>query len=186
MPYPCGVMRNRPASLRFPSPVLRRFTLSVVAAASLILFGCQVGVSSGGSVVGSKPQFRMKSLDGRVVGPGDFPGKVVVVDFWATWCGPCHLQAEFLESLQQEYKGKSLQILGANVGEGEDTVRRFLKARAIPYPVLMDPEDKISGPLGINALPTVMIVDKKGKVTYFQAGITDLGTLRRLIRQAGA
>jgi thiol-disulfide isomerase/thioredoxin len=136
-------------------------------------------------VVGSKPVFRLKTTDGRALGPGDFPGKVVLVDFWATWCGPCHFQAEILEGLQDEYKGKPLQILGANVGEPEETVRRFLKAKTFPYPVLMDPEDKISGTLGINALPTLMVVDKRGKVTFFSAGITDGDSLRRILRQAG-
>jgi thiol-disulfide isomerase/thioredoxin len=111
---------------------------------------------------------------------------VVVVDFWATWCGPCHLQAQILEPVYRDFKGRGVQFLAANVGEEPDTVKSFLKKKPFPYPVLLDPSDSVATTLGVLALPTLMVVDKKGRVAYFEAGIADGDTLRALIKKAGA
>jgi thiol-disulfide isomerase/thioredoxin len=127
----------------------------------------------------------MQTLEGRPIGPKNFPGQVVIVDFWATWCGPCHVQQRILEDVYKDYHGKGVQFLAANVGEELDTVRGFLKGKPIPFTVVMDPHD-VAGQLGINALPTLMVIDKKGKLTFFEAGLTDGDTIRRLLRQAGA
>ena len=168
------------------SPLSRRSSILLSAAAfSLLLFGCREGASAGGGV-GSKPQFRLKTLDGRTLGPGDFPGQVVLVDFWATWCGPCQIQARILESLHGDFKAKGVQFLATNVGEDEDTVKGFLQKKPFPYPVLLDPDDTVSSDLGVFALPTLMIVDKKGKISYIQPGVADGPTLRQMLKKAGA
>jgi thiol-disulfide isomerase/thioredoxin len=162
---------------------------------SVMTFGCREGdtasggggnMGGGGATVGSKPEFRLKSLDGRTIGPRDFAGQVVLVDFWATWCGPCQIQARILEAMVGDYKGKGVQFLAANVGEDEATVKSFLKAKPFRYPVLLDPDDEVSSNLGVYALPTLMIVDKKGKISYIQPGIADAPTLRKVLREAGA
>ena len=163
-----------------------------VLALSLLIFGCREGASAGRAPAGSRPAdaakaaFRAATLDGRKLGPMDFPGKVVVVDFWATWCGPCHIQARILEPLHRELHGRGVQFLAANIGEDLGTVRAFVKDRPFPYPVLVDPDDQLMGELGIIALPTLLVVDKSGKVAYFQAGLVDADRLRKVIREAGA
>ncbi len=129
--------------------------------------------------------FRLKAVDGRTLGPKDFRGQVVVVDFWATWCMPCHLQAQILAPLHREYKDKGVQFLAANAGEDEATVRSFLKRKPFPYPVLLDPEDRVSTQLGILSLPTLLVIDRTGKVSYFDAGVMDAPTLRKILKQAG-
>ena len=154
---------------------------------SVLLFSCRDGnTASGEATVGSRPEFRLKSLDGRSLGPRDFPGQVVVVDFWATWCGPCQIQTRILESMVGDYKGKGVQFLAANVGEDEATVKSFLQKTPFPYPVLLDPDDSVSNNLGVYALPTLMIVDKKGKISYIQPGVADAPTLRKVLKDAGA
>jgi thiol-disulfide isomerase/thioredoxin len=160
--------------------------LVLAAFVSVMLFGCREGATAGGDVVGSKPEFRLKTLDGRTLGPRDFPGQVVLVDFWATWCGPCQVQARILDALHGDYKGKGVQFLAANVGEDEATVKGFLQDRPFPYPVLLDPEDTVSSHFGVYALPTLMIVDKKGKISFLQSGVADGPTVRRILRAAGA
>jgi thiol-disulfide isomerase/thioredoxin len=125
-------------------------------------------------------------VDGRALGPKDFGGQVVVVDFWAAWCMPCRLQAEILEPVYRDYKGRGVQFLAANVGEEQDTVKQFLKNKPFPYPVLLDPEQAVATDLGVLALSTLLVIDKRGKVSYFQSGIADGDTLRQLIKQAGA
>src|SRR6185436_4022327 len=164
----------------------RRSVLMLATLFSLLLFGCKDAVEgSKGAGVGSKPDFRLKTLDGRKIGPVDFPAQVVVVDFWATWCGPCHLQARILDSIYRDLEGKGVQFLAANVGEEEAAVRSFVKDKPFPYPVLLDTETTVSGNLGVYALPTLMVVDKKGKIAYLQSGVIDGPTLRKLLKNAG-
>jgi cytochrome c biogenesis protein CcmG/thiol:disulfide interchange protein DsbE len=159
----------------------RRPTFLAAAVASLLLLSCGGatavdGATGGAPKIGSKVDFQFK----------DFRGQVVVVDFWATWCGPCHLQAQILEPVYRDFKGRGVQFLAANVGEEPDTVKGFLKKKPFPYPVLLDPNDSVATTLGVLALPTLLVVDKKGRVSYFEAGIADGDTLRALIKKAGA
>ncbi|HXO19857.1 MAG TPA: TlpA disulfide reductase family protein [Thermoanaerobaculia bacterium] len=166
-----------------------RPALTVAFVSSLLLFGCRDGASAGdppsaSHVAGTKAAFRLQTLEGRPLGPKDFPGQVVLVDFWATWCGPCHLQARILEDVYREYRGRGVQFLAADVGEEREVVRKFLQSAPIPYTVLLDPQN-VADSLGINALPTLMVVDKKGRVSYFEPGISDGDTIRKLLKEAG-
>lgn len=152
---------------------------------SLLLLSCRDGVTASGKPATSDLGFRLKTVDGRKIGPRDYDGQVVVVDFWATWCIPCRVQAQILEPIHRDYKNKGVQFLAANVGEDEPTVRSFLKGKPFPYPVLLDPEDKVSSRLGVVGLPTLMVIDKKGEVTFFQTGVADGATIRKVLKQAG-
>src|SRR5262245_56649306 len=164
----------------------RRAVLVAAAVASFVLLSCQEGATAGGLKAGSKIDFQLKTIDGRALGPKDFPGQVVVVDFWATWCGPCHLQAEILEPIYHDLKGRGVQFLAANVGEEPETVKSFLKTRPFPYPVLLDPKYSVASNLGVYALPTLLVVDTKGRVAFFQSGLADGDSLRHIIKKAGA
>jgi cytochrome c biogenesis protein CcmG/thiol:disulfide interchange protein DsbE len=166
----------------------RRAVLAA-AFASLLFLSCQEGSTAAagtGRAADPKTSFQLKTVDGRSLGPKSFRGQVVVVDFWATWCMPCRLQAQILEPVYRDYKGRGVQFLAANVGEEAEQVKQFLKSKPFPYPVLLDPSESVSGNLGVSALPTLLVIDKKGKISYFQAGIADGETLRALIKKAGA
>jgi thiol-disulfide isomerase/thioredoxin len=156
-----------------------------VAAAALLLLSCADGSSAARPAAASKADFRLKTLDGRSLGPKDFGGQVVVVDFWATWCLPCRFQAQILEPVYRDYKGRGVQFLAVDVGEDADTVKKFLKTNPFPYPVLLDPEQTVATQLGVLALPTLMVVDKKGKVAYFASSVIDGDSLRKILKQAG-
>ncbi|MFL6263266.1 MAG: TlpA family protein disulfide reductase [Thermoanaerobaculia bacterium] len=170
----------------------RRPVLAAAAFISLLLLSCQDGSSAGKGEIGKPPapgtkvDFQLPSVDGRKLGPRSFPGQVVVVDFWATWCLPCRLQAQILEPIYRDYKGRGVQFLAANVGETPEEVKKFLKETPFPYPVLLDSDQAAATKLGVFALPTLLVIDKKGQVSYLQSGIADGDTLRQLIKKAGS
>ena len=131
--------------------------------------------------------FRLPVLDGDgELGPPDFEGKVVVVDFWATWCGPCHKQADELAKVHADYSEDDVQFLAVDLGEDEETVRAFVENDPFPYPVLLDPEEDLMFELGILGLPTLMIVNREGEVSYFKPGVLYEDALREEIAAAGA
>ena len=132
------------------------------------------------------PDFRLASLDGGTIGPQDYQGDVVLVELWATWCGPCRLQARFLEELHQELDGNGVHFLAVSVGEDEETVREFIEDTPFPYPVLLDPEDTLGQRYQIYGLPTVMIIDRQGNVSFLETGISDTARLKVALEAAGA
>ena len=127
---------------------------------------------------------RLPSLDGRTLGPPDFAGKVVVIDFWATWCGPCKLQAQMFEKAHEEHTGGGVEFMAINVGEDEETVRKYVEKKPFPYSVLLDPDEQLMSRYQIYGLPTVMVVDREGRVSFMRTGVTDVPTLRREIAKA--
>ena len=135
---------------------------------------------------GRRAAFRLPNLEGRQVSPADFRGKVIVADFWATWCAPCFLQAEILHKAALQYPKKDVQFLAIDVGEDEKTVRAFTAKRPFPYPVLLDEEEKVSGELKVAGFPTLLILNRKGEVSYLRAGIVPERRLRDLLAAAGA
>ncbi len=132
------------------------------------------------------PDFRFASLDGQAIGPRDYSGEVVLVELWATWCGPCRLQAKYLEQLHEELEGQGVRFLAISVGEDEATVREYVERKPFPYPVLLDPEDSLGQRYQIIGLPTVMIVDRQGAVSFLETGVSDAKRLRQALRAAGA
>lgn len=131
-------------------------------------------------------EFSLTALGGGEVALSDYRGKVVLLDFWATWCKPCHEQARILAPLYQELAGDGVVFLAIDSGEDEATVRRFVERNPFPYPVLLDEDDSVGLGLDILALPTVVVVDRAGRVVYMNTGIADAETLRRELARAGA
>ncbi|MEM8964707.1 MAG: TlpA disulfide reductase family protein [Acidobacteriota bacterium] len=132
------------------------------------------------------PDFRIPTLDSGLLGPPDFPKQVVVVEFWATWCGPCFTQADYLKEINERWADRGVQILAVNVGESEGKVRNFVTDSPFPYPVLLDTDETIFGRFGVNGLPTVMVVDTQGAISYLHVGLTGVDRLEEEIIAAGA
>ncbi len=112
--------------------------------------------------------FTLKDLSGRTVRMADFAGKVVLLDFWATWCGPCINEIPHLEALQKKYSNKGLVVLGMNTESDHIKVKSFADER-ISYLVVMDAE-KLSKEYGVQGLPTKIYIDAKGKIRYRDLG----------------
>ena len=117
------------------------------------------------------PRFAARDLDGRDVSLAAFRGKVVLVNFWATWCGPCRAEIPDLVALQEKYKD-TLQVIGISEDEaGVDVVKRFAAEHRVNYPVvMMTPEIEKLFP-GIGALPTSFMVDRESRVVQKHVGM---------------
>ncbi len=165
-----------PTTPKRPLPVLA--CLALLAAAGLLHCGNDSPTAPGPS------DLRLPSLAGDEIGTADYRGKVVVVDFWATWCLPCHEQARVLKILHGELSPDEVQFLAVDVGEPEEVVRAFVEKRPFPYPVLLDPANTVADKLQILALPTLMILDREGQVAFVRPGITPENELRDAIQKA--
>jgi thiol-disulfide isomerase/thioredoxin len=117
------------------------------------------------------PQFTAKDLDGKELSLEGVKGKVVLLNFWASWCGPCRAEIPSLIQLQEHYKGQ-LQIFGMVVDDDdEDEIRSLVKDKSINYPVAMASREVRIAYGGIAALPTVFVINTEGKVVQKHVGL---------------
>jgi len=118
------------------------------------------------------PDFSAKSTDGAVHTLSDLKGKVVLLDFWASWCGPCRQELPFLSELYKARHDTSLVILAVNVdteAKARDAFVRSIRPR-LPFPVIADAKGEIPGKYEIPGMPTVVFIDRAGKVRYVHSG----------------
>jgi len=110
------------------------------------------------------PDFTFKSIDGKEISLSDYKGKVIIVNFWATWCGPCIHEMPSLEKLSQNYKEKGLQVLGLTVQSNANLIPKKITQTGVKYPVLLNAE-KAVGLFGyFNTLPQTFIINREGKI----------------------
>ena len=119
------------------------------------------------------PEFAVKGMDGNAVSLAAARGKVVLLNFWATWCGPCRMEVPDLVELQKKYQDR-LQVIGLVVDDAdEDAVRKFAKRYGINYPVAMATDEMRFQFGGVPALPTSFIIDARGRVVQKHIGLRD-------------
>src|SRR5713101_4410722 len=119
------------------------------------------------------PDFKLTSLDGKPVTLADSHGKVILLNFWATWCGPCRAEIPDLVELQNKYKDR-LQILGLVVDDGDqDAIKEFVEKFGINYPVALATNDIRMQYGGIAALPTSFVLDAEGRIVQKHEGLRD-------------
>ena len=110
------------------------------------------------------PDFTLPGPDGRKLSLKDYRGKVVFLNFWATWCESCREEMPSMERLYQEFKGKGLEIVAVNVKDKRPDALAFVKELKLNYPVLMDPEGEVGLLYGAFGLPVTYLIDRKGVV----------------------
>ena len=105
-------------------------------------------------------------------------GKVVFLNFWATWCGPCRSEMPSMEALYSRYREKGLEILAVNCGEEKEQVLAFMTNNGLSFPAALDSDGKVSGNYGIQAIPTSFIIDREGKIIARLVGSIDWDTAK--------
>lgn len=120
------------------------------------------------------PAWKLQDLEGHTVSSDDFKGKVVILDFWATWCGPCQAEIPGLIDLQKSYQQQGLVVVGISLDEGgAEVVKPFVKKFGINYPVLVG-DDKVQQAFGgIDAIPVTLVIDRQGRIVKRHLGLTE-------------
>lgn len=167
---------------------MRKFPL-IAFLLILLTTACTVAVTSAGETgtgVGSRaPAFELESLSGGMLGLDDFRGEVILINFWATWCGPCRLE---MPAIQQRYEDTDLVVLAVNFDEPRDQVQDYIDELSLSFPVLLDPGGAIQLLYQIRGYPTTYFVDEEGIIQIVHIGfmadeqldgyMSDMGLLR--------
>ncbi len=154
--------------------ILSRLTLSRVKGLVLStgLFAAFVAGSAGASVKlqESAPDFTLKSLEGPNLRLEEYRGQVVLINFWASWCGPCRQEMPILDRLHQRYEDTGFAVLGVNV-EGEVApAKKIVDKTNVTFPVLIDEGQSVSELYELEAMPSTVVVDRDGVVRYVHRG----------------
>jgi peroxiredoxin len=146
-------------------------TLRVLLA---LVLSAAAGLASAVTAVGSPaPDFTLRVLDGPNLRLQEQRGKVVLVNFWATWCGPCRKEMPHLNRIADKYRSSGLVMLGINV---DDDVRNAADVAAklgVKFPVLLDTDKKVSKLYDLNSMPSTLVIDRSGRVRYLHRGYQD-------------
>jgi thiol-disulfide isomerase/thioredoxin len=132
------------------------------------------------------PQWSAPALDGGApVSLAAARGKVVVLDFWASWCAPCRTALPLLDGLRREFPPDSFTVLAVNVDREPEAARRFLARLPVGYPSATDPEGRIPASFGLETMPTSYLIDRQGVIRYVHRGFQrgDVATLRARIAE---
>ena len=146
----------------------------------MILLAVSVGVTQP-----KAPNFILKTAAGQTVELSKLLGKVVVVNFWATWCGPCRAEIPGMQEVYDKYKGKGLEIVGISLDrDGWDVVTPYVKRMKVTYPMVVGNEALTQAYGGIDAIPTTFIVGKDGSVVKKHIGYMSKEDFEKAIKAA--
>ena len=124
----------------------------------------------------SAPAFTLKDPAGETVKLADYSGKILLINFWATWCIPCVKEMPEFQKLNESLKGEKFAFLGIDVMDSKARVDRFLKTKNISLPIAMDKRGEIYPKYGVKNFPTTVIIGKNGKVLGRMIGIREWAT----------
>ncbi len=145
-------------------------TTSVRLSTLGVVIGCLLLTPAWGGDGEPAPNFTLNDADGNAVSLGDLKGRVVMINFWASWCGPCRQEMPLLEQIHRKYEPLGFTLLGVNVEENSADGQAFLRDRPVSFPVLYDPENGVSQLYDVVAMPSTVLIDRQGNVRYLHHG----------------
>jgi peroxiredoxin len=160
-------------------------TLALVSLAAL-LFNSSISLAAETNLVANvklAPAWELTDLEGKTVHSADFKGKVVVLDFWATWCPPCRAEIPDFIVLENKYSDKGLAVIGVSVDQASlKTVKAFAEKNGINYPVVLADNKIVDAFGGIDGLPTTFIIDRNGNIVKQHLGFTPPTTIEKEVK----
>jgi peroxiredoxin len=156
-------MRSMPT----PSRVLRAIAAAAVLAAATTATQAATTPSSGA------PDFTLPSLGGPNLRLQEQRGRVVMVNFWATWCGPCRVEMPHLARLYEKYRGSGFVVLAVNIDEDPRKAADLATKLGLRFPVLLDTEKKVSRMYDLSTMPSTVLIDRDGRVRHVHRGYRD-------------
>lgn len=170
-------------SARSSITVMRARIDAVAVAAFLLLIGT-VAPANALSAGSRAPEIGLKDLNGHLVRLAALKGKVVMVDFWASWCGPCRDEMPVLERLYRKYRSNGLIVVGVNQDRDDSNVRDFLRHIHVSFPVVRDADHRVARRYQPGKMPSSYVIDRHGIVRYVNEGFSarDAKFLEREVR----
>jgi peroxiredoxin len=135
------------------------------------------------------PDFTLNAQGGKSVELTQFKGQVVMLNFWASWCGPCRQEMPLLDSIYKKYSKLGFTMIGVNVEPDSKAANDWLKQTPVSFPILYDTDSKVSKLYGVSGMPSTVIVDRKGTVRMIHHGYKPgdeeeyLSSIRSLMRE---
>jgi len=169
--------------------------MSKIAAAGLglglLMCGCSTSSSQPTRMVlkaanqrRTAPDFMLKDADGKTVRLSDYRGKVVLLDFWATWCGPCKIEIPWFMEFERQHKDKGFAVIGVSMDEeGWDAVKPFVNRLGVNYRIVVGDDGTAEQFGGIEALPTTFLLDRDGKIAAVHVGLVSKSDFEHGIRE---
>jgi peroxiredoxin len=151
---------------RAAQPAMARLAIAWLAA-----FACS---GAGAALAGSSaPDFTLHSAAGPNLRLTDQRGQVVMINFWATWCGPCREEMPHLNRLYEKYHGSGFTLLGINIDDDPRNALGVAAKLGLQFPVLLDTDKKVSRLYDLNTMPSTVLIDRDGRVRYIHLGYKD-------------
>lgn len=147
--------------------MLKLLRLIVIAVG---LMGLCVMPADAKNISGKAPVFTLKSRSGHNLRLSDYRGQVLLINFWASWCGPCRQEMPLLEKLYKRYKKLGFTIMGVNVDTDSTKANNYLKDMSVTFPIVYDTTNAVSKSYNVNAMPTTVIVDRNGNMRFLHQG----------------
>ncbi len=162
---------------------MNRIQMIILVVCSVLVFWLSVACSGGETPVSAvsvkptgerkmAPDFKLQDINGDVVQLSDYRGQVVLLNFWATWCGPCKLEIPWFVEFEKQYKDSDFSVLGISMDEGGwEVVRPYLERTKVNYRVLMGDDEVAMLYGGVDSLPTTFLIDRDGKIASVHIGL---------------